>query len=128
MNAARILVTGGGGYLGSQVIAALVQRRPMDRGGSITANVTANSDCIVSLDVREMPAARRLPGVIHAAADIRDPALVGLLREHQIDTVVHLAAIVTPGKKPTAISSTRSMSKARATCCRHASARAFAMW
>lgn len=99
MNAARILVTGGGGYLGSQVIAALVQRRPMDRGGSITANVTANSDCIVSLDVREMPAARRLPGVIHAAADIRDPALVGLLREHQIDTVVHLAAIVTPGKK-----------------------------
>ena len=88
MNAARVLVTGGGGYLGSQVVATLA--RSLAGGGT---------ECLVSLDVREMPAERRLGGVEYAAADIRDPALVDLLRKHRIDTVVHLAAIVTPGKK-----------------------------
>jgi UDP-glucose 4-epimerase len=88
MTARRVLVTGGGGYLGSQVIASLAR--------SLTGGST---ECVVSLDVRETPAERRLPGVVYAAADIRDPALVELLRTHRIDTVVHLAAIVTPGKK-----------------------------
>jgi len=88
MTSQRVLVTGGGGYLGSQVIASLAHSLADRR-----------IECIVSLDVRETPAQRRLPGVIYAASDIRDPALVDLLREHRIDTVVHLAAIVTPGKK-----------------------------
>jgi len=88
MRSSRVLVTGGGGYLGSQVIASLA--RSLAEG---------SAECVVSLDVREMPAARRLPGVVYAAADIRDASLVDLLREHRIDTVVHLAAIVTPGKK-----------------------------
>jgi UDP-glucose 4-epimerase len=88
MNSSRVLVTGGGGYLGSQVIGALA--RSLAEG---------STECVVSLDVREMPAERRLPGVVYAAADIRDPALVELLRAHRIATVVHLAAIVTPGKK-----------------------------
>ncbi len=88
MSSRRVLVTGGGGYLGSQVIASLAR--------SLAAGDT---ECVVSLDVREMPAERRLPGVVYAAADIRDLALVDLLRQHRIDTVVHLAAIVTPGRK-----------------------------
>jgi UDP-glucose 4-epimerase len=83
MTGTRVLVTGGGGYLGSQVVAGL-----------------AGSECLVSLDVREVAAARQVPGVVYATADIRDPGLVVMLREHRIDTVVHLAAIVTPGKKP----------------------------
>jgi UDP-glucose 4-epimerase len=85
MNGARVLVTGGCGYLGSQVVAALAG--------------TGATDCVVSLDVREVPLERRLPGVDYATADIRDPALLELLRQHRITTVVHLAAIVTPGKK-----------------------------
>jgi len=91
MNAAhalRVLVTGGGGYLGRQVVAALAPTLPTDAGR-----------CVVSLDVRDVPAGQRLPGVQYAAADIRDPGLVDLLRAHRIDTVVHLAAIVTPGGK-----------------------------
>ena len=78
---ARVLVTGGGGYLGSLVVAGL-----------------AGSDRVVALDVREVPVERRTPGAVYATADIRGPAIPGLLREHRIDTVVHLAAIVTPGK------------------------------
>lgn len=85
MNGARVLVTGGCGYLGSQVVAALAG--------------TGTAECVVSLDVREVPLERRLPGVDYATADIRDPALLELLRQHRITTVVHLAAIVTPGKK-----------------------------
>jgi UDP-glucose 4-epimerase len=86
--AQRVLVTGGGGYLGRQVVAALAQALPTDA-----------ARCVVSLDVRDAPAEQRLPGVIYAAADIRDKGLVDLLRRHRIDTVVHLAAIVTPGGK-----------------------------
>jgi UDP-glucose 4-epimerase len=88
MSSRRVLVTGGGGYLGSQVIASLA--------GSLAAG---GVECVASLDVRDTPAERRLPGVVYAAADIRDPALVGLLRGRHIDTVVHLAAIVTPGRR-----------------------------
>ncbi|HEX7436685.1 MAG TPA: SDR family oxidoreductase [Caldimonas sp.] len=91
MTGARILVTGGGGYLGSQVVAALARSSAEGDAGP--------AGCVVALDVREMPAERRLPSVVYAAGDIRDPALVDLLREHCIDTVVHLAAIVTPGRK-----------------------------
>ena len=87
--AERVLVTGGGGYLGSQVIAALAER---------------GAESVVCLDVRELPPERRRPGVVYAAADIRDRApLEALLREHRIDTVVHLAAIVTPGPSARAL-------------------------
>ena len=80
----RVLVTGGGGYLGRQVVAALAQ----------------GAQRVVSLDVRELPGADRLPAVVYASADIRDRARIeSLLHEHEIDTVVHLAAIVTPGRQ-----------------------------
>ncbi|MGE5115936.1 MAG: SDR family oxidoreductase [Betaproteobacteria bacterium] len=88
MTGPRVLVTGAAGYLGRQVIAALAAGGP-----------AANDDCIVSLDVRATPPERRLAGVSYATADIRDPALAELLRRHRITTVVHLAAIVTPGRR-----------------------------
>jgi UDP-glucose 4-epimerase len=85
----RVMVTGAGGYLGRQVVAALdaAQR---------TSPVAVS--CVLALDVRAMPAAQRLPGVHYASADIRDPALAEQMHAFGIDTVVHLAAIVTPGR------------------------------
>lgn len=84
LRARRVLVTGGDGFLGRGVIAALARRE--------------GTDAVLALDVREVPAGRRLAGIGYHTQDVRDPALVGTLREHAIDTVVHLASIVTPGR------------------------------
>ena len=85
MSAPRVLVTGAGGYLGQQVVAALAGADGPDRVERLVAH-----------DVR--PPAKQLPGVDYALADVRSPDLADFLRTHRIDTVVHLASIVTPGR------------------------------
>ncbi len=78
----RVLITGGGGFLGSRVAAALAARDDVG--------------LVVSADVRT-GAPRE--GVVDAVLDVTDAAAVApLLRAHGIDTVVHLAAIVNPGR------------------------------
>lgn len=78
-----VLVTGAGGYLGRQLVEALA---------------AAGVGTIVAVDVREEPVEDRVVGVVHRALDVRDPGIVDLLREHAVDAVVHLAAVVNPGK------------------------------
>jgi UDP-glucose 4-epimerase len=85
----RVLVTGAAGYLGSSLVRSLAERAARD----------GDPACIVAGDVREVPAERRLPGVEYAVSDVREPGLDVVLARHSIDTVVHLAAIVTPGPK-----------------------------
>jgi len=85
MSGSSILVTGAGGYLGSQLVAALA-------AGSIEVRR------VVAADVRETPAERRLAGVEYVQADVRSPALIGLFDRCKVDVVVHLASIVTPGR------------------------------
>ncbi|ABL82807.1 MULTISPECIES: SDR family oxidoreductase [unclassified Nocardioides] len=75
-----VLVTGGTGYLGS-----LVVRRLADRGIGT-----------VSVDVRD--ARDPVPGVTYVTADLRGLDLALLMGEHEVDAVVHLAAIVEPPK------------------------------
>lgn len=84
MRARRILVTGADGFLGQGLIKALARR--------------ADTDAVVATDVREVPAERRLAGITYRVLDVRDTGLGAMLAEHQIDSVVHLASIVTPGK------------------------------
>jgi UDP-glucose 4-epimerase len=81
----RVLVTGASGYLGRLTTRALAaDRRGLEK--------------IIALDVRAPRGEDRREGVEHVTLDIRSPELAGLVAAHGIDTVVHLASIVTPGK------------------------------
>ena len=81
-----VLITGAGGYLGSATIKELSARRDLFAA-------------IIAVDVRDTSAVRRLGGITYVTHDVRDAGIETILREHRIDTVVHLASIVTPGKK-----------------------------
>jgi len=80
-----VLVTGAGGYVGRQLVAALA-REP--RG----------VQSLVATDLRAPSEAERLAGVEYAEADVRSADLAHLCRRFAVDLVVHLAAIVTPGR------------------------------
>ncbi|MBD3941938.1 SDR family oxidoreductase [Microbacterium sp. NEAU-LLC] len=79
----RVLITGGSGFLASHVAAALLARPDVE--------------LVVAGDVREPQ--HPLDGVVYETCDVTRPdGLAPLLREHRIDVVVHLAAIVNPGR------------------------------
>lgn len=81
-----VLVTGAGGYIGRQLIEALA----LDRRDLKT---------VVAADVRKPTPDERLTGIDYVTADIRSSELIDIFRRFSIDTVVHLATIVTPGRK-----------------------------
>ncbi|MDO9435803.1 SDR family oxidoreductase [Hydrogenophaga sp.] len=83
--ARRVLVTGADGFLGRSLIEELSRDTPAHRH-------------VVAVDVREVPTERRRPGVVYVQQDVRAPALADTMARNAIDTVVHLASIVTPGK------------------------------
>lgn len=81
-----VLVTGAAGYIGRQFVEALAAERD-------------DIKTIVAVDVRPTTPAERLPDVTYRVADVRDPSVASILEEHAVGTVVHLAAVVTPGKR-----------------------------
>lgn len=82
--ARSVLVTGASGLVGRQVLWRL-------------AGEPGDVETVVATDLREPPPDQRLPGVHYAVADVRGPRIAKLLEEHGVDSVVHLAAVVTPG-------------------------------
>jgi UDP-glucose 4-epimerase len=81
-----VLVTGASGLVGRKLIERL-------------AAAPGSIERLVALDLVEPTAQRRLSGVAYEVGDVRDPALGKRLEQHAADTVVHLAAVVTPGPR-----------------------------
>lgn len=77
----RVLVTGAAGYLGRLVVPALAREFAV----------------VVATDVRDAPPVERVDGVEYLRHDVRAAGLDAVLAARGVDTVVHLAAIVTPG-------------------------------
>jgi UDP-glucose 4-epimerase len=86
----NVLITGSSGYLGSLLVENLSKKVEKEYKEKV-----AN---IVAMDVREVPENKRLKGVTYVTEDIRSDKLDAIVGEHNINTVVHLAAIVSPGK------------------------------
>jgi UDP-glucose 4-epimerase len=86
--AQRVLITGAAGFLGQSLLQALARE-------AVSGNGLA---AIVVVDVRPVATTQTLPGITCVLQDVRDPALADTIAAHRIDTVVHLASIVTPGK------------------------------
>jgi UDP-glucose 4-epimerase len=82
------LVTGAAGLVGRRVLARLAAE-----SGALGS--------VVALDLRPVPEAERVRGVVYETGDIRDPELAKRFEAHGVATVVHLAAVVTPGKGST---------------------------
>jgi UDP-glucose 4-epimerase len=81
-----VLITGAAGYLGRETLQQLIQQRDKLRQ-------------IIAMDVRDVAASNRLAGVEYVGGDIRAPEIAALFKNYKPDIVVHLAAIVTPGRK-----------------------------
>lgn len=83
-----VLITGAGGYIGRQLVDALSGERE-------------RVDTVVAVDVRKIPLEERRPEIRYITADVRSPDIQNILRKFSVDTVVHLASIVTTGKGST---------------------------
>ncbi|MCO4793671.1 MAG: SDR family NAD(P)-dependent oxidoreductase [Bacteriovoracaceae bacterium] len=84
MEKRKVLITGAGGYLGSETIKII--------------STDERFETIIGLDIRDKPVYLEGLNFNYIKSDIRSESLTEILKENEIDTVVHLASIVTPGK------------------------------
>ncbi|MCT4643278.1 MAG: SDR family oxidoreductase [Bacteriovoracaceae bacterium] len=80
----NILVTGANGFVGSELVKALKMRQDIQD--------------IIGVDIAKQA---RSEGIIYYQCDIRDSKLSEIVKKHNIDSVVHLASIVSPTKEMT---------------------------
>lgn len=80
----NVLITGAGGYLGQQLVHHLLQ---------------TTTHQIIAADIRETSPFKAHPNLHYIVLDVRSDEAPNYFEQHEIHTVVHLASIVTPGKK-----------------------------
>ncbi len=78
----NVLITGAAGFLGSKITAGL-QENPQ-------------VESIVATDIRELPDNMLTEKTVFYRMDIRENRIFDLLRQHKVDTVIHLAFVVNP--------------------------------
>ncbi len=89
----RIIITGGGGFLGQMVARALIARGGLASEPGADRNITE----LVLLD-QVFPAGRVIHERIkHEAGDVGDTALLTRVFSTKADAIIHLAAIVSAG-------------------------------
>lgn len=81
-----VVVTGASGLVGRKLVERLCAEPD-------------TIETLVAVDVSPPAPEARREGVVYESGDVRDPALGKLLEQHAADTVVHLAAVVTPGRR-----------------------------
>lgn len=85
----NILITGAAGYIGSQLVQKLE--------GLIKAQ--DKPWYIIATDIRDQPHYATGPKTSYYKMDVRAAEFMDFMEEQNVDTVIHLATIVTPGKK-----------------------------
>ena len=83
----NILITGASGYLGRLLVQKLTNRQ------------TGPAINIIAADIRDEPGFELNDRIVYMKLDVRSPDVNVIMAKNRIDTVVHLASIVTPGKK-----------------------------
>ena len=83
----NILITGACGYIGSQLVQQLQAQNKQKQWK------------IIATDIREQPHFDLAEGTEYVKLDVQSPEVDDIIRTKNIDRVVHLATIVTPGKK-----------------------------
>lgn len=88
----NILITGANGYLGSRFVAKLLEENAHLNG------------CIICLDIRFNDSLLANKNITCIVSDIRSNEIGDILKKYKINTVVHLAAIIsTPDKSDRAL-------------------------
>jgi nucleoside-diphosphate-sugar epimerase len=80
-----VLVTGGGGMIGARIVRALLAR-----GETVVS-------CDMAADQPRLDSERENPTLRRVAGDVRDgDRLRALMREHKVERVIHMAALLVP--------------------------------
>ncbi len=83
---ARVLITGSGGFIGQRLLRVLASDYP-------SMHVLATARRKPALDFLDDPDCN----IHYLQLDVRDAQAAEILRRERIDTVVHMASVVTPG-------------------------------
>lgn len=85
-----ILITGAGGYIGSELIKRLIAD---ENSGVADHN-------IIAVDVRDIAPAEKYASVTYEQADIREISFQNIVEQYKPQTIVHLASVVSAGGDP----------------------------
>ena len=85
-----ILITGAGGYIGSELIKRLVAGE----------NFGAAEHSIIWVDIRDIAPTEKYASVTYELADIRETSFQDIVERYKPHTIVHLASVVSAGGDP----------------------------